>query len=138
VANIITLFITDDDEDDRDFIITALSKESFDCKFIVCENGADLINKLRAVAHLRAHIVLLDLNMPVMNGYETLKVIKNDSALGCIPVIILTSSSKPDDEQYCYDLGCNVFLRKPLSLDGYDTLAVNIISFAKANANSCA
>jgi len=137
VANIITLFITDDDEDDRDFIISALSKESFDCKFVVCENGADLISKLTEVAHLRSHIVLLDLNMPVMNGYETLKIIKTDPVLSCMPVIILTSSSKPDDEHYCYGLGCNVFMRKPLSLDGYESLASNIISFAKANADSC-
>ena len=113
MANVITLFITDDDEDDRDFIITALSKESFDCNFIICENGADLISKITAVAHLRAHIVLLDLNMPVMNGYETLRIIKTDPLFNCIPVIILTSSSKPDDEQYCYDLGCNIFMRKP-------------------------
>ena len=80
MANIITLFITDDDEDDRDFIITALSRDNFECKFVTCENGADLINKITAIAHLRGHIVLLDLNMPVMDGYETLKVIKNDPA----------------------------------------------------------
>jgi CheY-like chemotaxis protein len=137
MANIITLLITDDDEDDREFIITALMKENFDCKFISCENGADLISKLKAVAHLKAHTVLLDLNMPVMNGYEALKLIKRDPLLQCVPIIILTSSSKPDDEHYCYELGCNIFMRKPLSLTGYDSLADNIISFAKANANSC-
>ncbi len=138
MANVITLFITDDDEDDREFIINALSRENFDCKFIVCENGADLLSKLKAIFRHKGHIVLLDLNMPVMNGYDALKVIKQDPALSCIPVIILTSSSKPDDEQYCLDLGCNVFMRKPLSLNGYEILAESIISFAKANADSCA
>ncbi len=60
-------------------------------------------------------LILLDLNMPKKNGYETLREIKNHPVLKRIPVVIMTISSAPEDVILCYTLGANSFITKPLA-----------------------
>ena len=67
----------------------------------------------------RQLLVLLDLNMPVMDGYEVLAALKGDGATRRIPVIVLTTTDVPEDVQRCYDLGCNVFITKPVEFDAF-------------------
>lgn len=64
-------------------------------------------------------LVLLDLNMPVMDGYEVLAALKTDAATRRIPVIVLTTTDVPEDVQRCYDLGCNVFITKPVEFEAF-------------------
>ena len=76
----------------------------------------------QAMAHLRAAetppgLVLLDLNLPRMDGREVLTQVKGDPSLREIPVIILTTSSAPTDVALAYERGANAFVRKPLGLD---------------------
>ena len=66
----------------------------------------------------RPGLVLLDLNMPGMDGRKTLEVIKQDDTLKQIPVIILTTSSDERDIQACYQTGANTYVQKPVSFDG--------------------
>ena len=124
------LYITDDDADDRLFLTEALSMQGFHGKILTFENGEQLIAHLSAVNDLAGRLVLLDLNMPVKDGYETLKELRNNKNVSGIPIIILTSSSRAEDEQSCYKLGCNDFKEKPLSVSGYDTLARDIMCFS--------
>ncbi len=62
-------------------------------------------------------LILLDLNMPKMNGAETLEKIKNNSELKNIPVIVLTTSKAEEDIINSYDLGVNSFITKPVSFE---------------------
>jgi CheY-like chemotaxis protein len=76
----------------------------------------------QALAHLRSTetppgLVLLDLNLPRMDGREVLAEVKGDPALRAIPVIILTTSSAPKDVELAYSRGANAFMRKPLGMD---------------------
>ena len=59
-------------------------------------------------------VVLLDINMPVMDGYEVLERLREQTHTRHLPVIMLTTAESPDDVTRCYELGCNLFLRKPV------------------------
>ncbi|HLY27764.1 MAG TPA: response regulator [Aggregatilineales bacterium] len=59
-------------------------------------------------------LVLLDLNLPVLDGYQVLKRLKSDKRTKLIPVVILTSTEDPREVSRCYELGCNVYVPKPM------------------------
>lgn len=67
----------------------------------------------------RPNIILLDLNMPKINGKKVLEDIKNNSELANIPVIVFTTSSDEMDISQCYKLGANSYIHKPVSLERF-------------------
>lgn len=64
-------------------------------------------------------LILLDLNLPGLDGKEVLNIIKKDETLNKIPVIILTTSSAPEDIENCYKIGANSYIQKPVGLDKF-------------------
>lgn len=66
-----------------------------------------------------ALLVLLDLNLPDMSGLDILARIKADDAMRRVPVIVLTTTDDKQEIQRCYDLGCNVYITKPVEYDGF-------------------
>ena len=96
------------------------------CNPIVwCKSGRDALDFLKqegahkdASNSSRPGLVLLDLNMPGMDGRKTLEVIKQDDTLKQIPVIILTTSADERDIEACYQTGANTYVQKPVSFDG--------------------
>ena len=71
-------------------------------------------------------LLLLDLKMPRMNGFEVLEAIKKDAGLKRIPVIVLTSSNRGLDVDRAYDLGCNSFIVKPVNYDSFLKAVIQI------------
>ena len=71
-------------------------------------------------------LLLLDLKMPRMNGFEVLEVIKKDAGLKRIPVIVLTSSNRGLDVTRAYDLGCNSYIVKPVNYDNFLKAVIKI------------
>ena len=64
-------------------------------------------------------LVLLDLNLPVMDGYQVLQRMKADECMKRIPVIVLTTTDDPREVTRCYDLGCNVYITKPVDYEQF-------------------
>ncbi|RMG87640.1 MAG: response regulator [Chloroflexi bacterium] len=64
-------------------------------------------------------LVLLDLNMPVLDGYQVLKAMKSDARTRNIPVIILTTTDDTREVERCYELGCSVYITKPVDYDQF-------------------
>ena len=64
-------------------------------------------------------IILLDLNLPDMSGIDILKRIKENEHLRVSPVVVLTTTDDKSDIQRCYDLGCNVYITKPVDYDKF-------------------
>ena len=64
-------------------------------------------------------LVLLDLNLPELDGYEVLKRIKGDVRTRAIPVIILTTTDNPREIDRCYEMGCNVYVTKPVDYEAF-------------------
>ena len=109
------IFLTEDDDDDREVFKIALHDIDETIKFEFATNGKETIERLKDCNTL-PDIIFLDLNMPIMNGFECLSALKNDSRLVTLPVVIFTTSSNPLDVQATHQLGANVFLIKPVSI----------------------
>ncbi len=121
----ITILLADDDEDDRLMTRDALRDARLhnDLRFVI--DGVDLLDYLhRRGRHAnptdspRPGLILLDLNMPRMDGREALAAIKADPALRSIPVVVLTTSKDTQDVASTYDLGVNAFITKPVTYLG--------------------
>jgi CheY-like chemotaxis protein len=106
------IFIADDDEDDRYLFTNALREidETIQCEFAT--DGKNALTILKNVSQL-PDVLFLDLNMPILNGLECLRKLKNDIRLNQLPVVIFTTSQNPEDIEITYRLGANVFFSKP-------------------------
>jgi CheY-like chemotaxis protein len=121
----ITILLADDDEDDRLMTRDALRDARLHNDLRTVIDGVDLLQYLRregkyadARESPRPGMILLDLNMPRMDGREALAEIKQDPELRSIPVVILTTSKAEEDVIRSYDLGVNSFITKPVTFLG--------------------
>ncbi len=120
----ITILLADDDEDDRLMTRDALRDARLhnDLRFVV--DGVDLLDYLHRRGPYangdapRPGLILLDLNMPRMDGREALEELKRDPKLRSIPVVVLTTSKAEEDIVRSYDLGVNSFITKPVTFLG--------------------
>ena len=126
------VFLVDDDLDDIEIVQEALYRNNYKGEVGMAANGKVLMDQLSAAKtekHKKPDLILLDLNMPLKNGFEVLTELKSHPNLRSIPVIVLTASSNKQDEIKCFELGCNMFWNKPSSMDEYDTLVSLVINF---------
>lgn len=123
--NAITILMADDDEDDC-FLVEKAFKASRLCNDLrFVGDGEELMDYLyRRGAFAgegkapRPGLILLDLNMPKMDGREALKEVKGNPAFRDIPVVVLTTSKDEEDVLRSYDLGANSFITKPVTFEG--------------------
>jgi len=120
--NSITILVAEDDPDDRLLVREALEDIRLCNQLNFVADGRELIDFLRAKGDYADRagqplpsILLLDLNMPRMDGREALKIIKTDPALRQLPVVVLTTSKAEEDIYRTYDLGVNSFITKPVT-----------------------
>jgi len=122
----VVLLIAEDDDDD--FLLTreALEGSHLLNTLYRVKNGEELLDCLLHRGTYagdgvvpRPALILLDLNMPKMDGREALKKIKEHPDLRRIPVVVLTTSDAEEDIAKTYDLGVNSFIRKPVSFDEF-------------------
>ena len=122
----ITILICDDDEDDRMLTQRALEDAHISNALRFVEDGEELLDYLYQRNDYggemgkapRPGLILLDLNMPNMDGREALKVIKEDETLRDIPVVVLSTSGLDEDIVRSYKLGVNSFITKPVTFSG--------------------
>src|SRR6185369_504496 len=91
------VLLVDDDDDDQVMFLDALGEISNDVECITMNNGVEAIKSLKILRPLPS-IIFLDLNMPLMNGFECLKHLKKDEQYKKIPVVIFTTSNSPEDQ----------------------------------------
>ncbi|MBX9603723.1 MAG: response regulator [Bryobacteraceae bacterium] len=94
-------------------------------------DGGEAIRVLDAFRESGAacDLLLLDLNAPVMSGYEVLQHVRSDPRLKCIPVVVLSGSTNPDDIERCYSCGANSYVGKPESIDEVFALTRQLVSY---------
>ena len=121
----ISFLIADDDADDRMLIEDAFVECCLSNQRDYVEDGQELLDYLRAKGEWADRdpsdlpgVILLDLNMPRMDGRTALSHIKDDPVLKRIPVVVLTTSKAEEDIYRTYDLGVNSFISKPVTFDG--------------------
>ena len=117
------ILLVDDNPDDIMIAKRAFAKAQIHNKVYVTEDGEKAIQFLRKEGKYKdvptSGLVILDLNMPKVDGFEVLKTIKSDEKLKSIPIIVLTSSSRSEDIERAYKLGCNSFIVKPASFEDF-------------------
>jgi CheY-like chemotaxis protein len=120
----ITILMADDDDDDRELAREALAESRVLNDLYSVNDGAELLEFLRHEGTYtsenapRPDLILLDLNMPKVDGREALAALKDDSRFRSIPVVILTTSRAEEDVVRSYDLGANSFISKPVTFAG--------------------
>jgi CheY-like chemotaxis protein len=105
------ILLVEDDEDDQLIFLDALQEisSSVECKTV--NNGLEAIVYLKSAPETPS-LIFLDLNMPLMNGFEFLSLIKKDNRFREIPVIIFTTSDDPLDKKRTKELGADSFFTK--------------------------
>lgn len=108
------ILLVEDDQVDAMTVKRALNEIRVTNKLNIVENGAEALSFLRKSENKDPCIILLDLNMPKMNGIEFLKIVKQDKTLKRIPVVVLTTSEEEQDRINSFDLGVAGYMQKPV------------------------
>ena len=128
----VSILLVEDDHGHARLIEMNLRRAGVSNPIIHCDNGQKAVDFLVKESNDREGrplqlIVLLDLVLPVLDGYEVLKTIKNNERTKSIPVIVLTTTDDPSEVSRCYQLGCNLFITKPVE---YITKPVHYETFS--------
>ncbi|MDZ4850594.1 MAG: response regulator [Pirellulaceae bacterium] len=130
---IITILMADDDADDRQMTKDAFVENRLtnDLRFV--ENGVELMDYLYRRGNYsdpeqspRPGLILLDLNMPKMDGREALAEIKKDLNLRTIPIVVLTTSKQEEDIHRSYELHANSYITKPVTFEQLVTVIKDV------------
>ena len=116
------ILLVEDNEGDIVLTLEALSDAKLKNQVSVVRDGAealDYLNDRKTTPHLLPDLILLDINLPKIDGKEVLQTIKNDHALKKIPVVMLTTSSSELDITDSYNLHANCFITKPVDLNKF-------------------
>ncbi|MDD5300139.1 MAG: response regulator [Gallionella sp.] len=108
------ILLVEDDQVDVMTVKRALKEIHVTNPVVNRENGEEALKYLRDSKSVKPCIILLDLNMPIMNGIEFLQVVKQDARLRRIPVVVLTTSEEQQDKVNSFDLGVAGYMAKPV------------------------
>ncbi|XID94764.1 response regulator [Paenibacillaceae bacterium WGS1546] len=105
----ITLLLVEDNEMNRDMLSRRLARKGYEVL-----TAGDGLEGMRLATERQPDLVLMDLSLPVMDGWEAIRRLKAGPATGGIPVIALTAHAMSDDERSAYEAGCDDFDTKPI------------------------
>lgn len=108
----ICVFIADDDEDDRYLLARAFAQHLPECPVQFFQDGLALLEGIKCT---QPQLILLDLNMPRFNGFETLDYLRTQPQYDDIPIVILTTSEAESDRRRAQTLGADLFITKPIN-----------------------
>jgi two-component system, chemotaxis family, response regulator Rcp1 len=119
----IHILLAEDNDGDVFLVRRALEKQGLQHELTVAKNGEEailLLNRAGSDPNFEApDLIVLDLNLPKVDGTQVLLRIRKTATLGSIPVIILTSSDSPKDRESALELGANMYFRKPTDLQSF-------------------
>ncbi|QJD80077.1 response regulator [Spirosoma rhododendri] len=133
--NDLLIYLVDDDEDDRLLLRQAFRQHPALCQINEFIDGIELIKQLEQVPEGQyPNLILLDLNMPRIDGFDVLKIIKQRSDWHMIPVVILTTSDEQRDRQRSIELGADDYMVKPPSYSMLRSIIDRGIAIARQDA----
>jgi len=125
------IMLAEDDADEREFFQEALESLGVEFRLEIFRNGKELVTALNQCTALECYpdIVFLDLNMPILNGWETLKEIRAEEQFKGVPIIaILTTSNSENDKRAAFEKGADAFISKPTSFDSLKVLIAKALN----------
>ena len=147
--NAVPVLLVEDDPDDVEITKRAFLKGRIINPLYVVRDGEEAIEFLKHTGRYamserapKPGLILLDLNMPRMDGREVLRIVKSDPALKRIPVVVLTTSNEEGDIFKCYDSGANTYMTKPVDFQKFIEAVITIgkywFCFAETPKNGAA
>jgi CheY-like chemotaxis protein len=132
-----TILWADDDPDDLALMREALQQTDQRFELVEAHNGRKALDYLDLVKHQKDFpcLIVLDLNMPVLNGRDTLAIIKSEEEYHSIPVVVFTTSGNEADRAFCSRFGVDM-LTKPPSFEGLKQVAQKIVSLCAIEINA--
>ena len=128
-----TILLVEDSPDDVKLTMRALRKNNILNEVVVAEDGEKALDYLMGTGaykdrdlSLMPEVVLLDLNLPKIDGHEVLRRIRADSRTKLLPVVVLTTSSEDIDRLRSYEFGANSFISKPVDFDQFSEAIRNL------------
>jgi CheY-like chemotaxis protein len=121
----VTIVMIEDDEGHARLIERNIRRSGINNEIVAFANGTAALNYLfgrdREGAERKgeALLILLDLNLPDMTGLDILRQVKESRSLKCVPVVVLTTTDDAQEIKRCYELGCNVYITKPVNYDSF-------------------
>jgi len=116
------IIMVEDDEGHARLIEKNLRRAGISNEMVHLDDGNKVIDYFFGDQTKLPHdkmLILLDLNLPGIDGYEVLKRLKDDKHTHTIPIIVLTTTDNPTEIERCYELGCNVYVTKPIEYDAF-------------------
>lgn len=121
---VVTILMVEDDEGHARLIEKNIRRAGVKNAIMPFPSGRSALNYLDRIAAGKemadsAYLMLLDLNLPDMSGTDILRRIKSDERIRRMPIIVLTTTDDKVEIERCYDLGCNVYITKPVNYDSF-------------------
>lgn len=116
----VTILLVEDDPGHARLIVKNLRRAGITNQIVILEDGQKALDCLFGEGEYASQrptepfLVLLDLNLPVLDGYQVLERLKSDKRTLHIPVFVLTTTDDPQEIRRCYEMGCNVYVIKPV------------------------
>ncbi len=123
------IVVVEDNPADAKVLRVAMHRTDPSIELILLEDGEKALEFFGDAKRPYCALVLLDLNLPIVSGFEVLKHLKSDSVLKTVPVVVLSGSSNPDDIERCYQLGANSYLCKPAGIEAVFAMAAEIVRY---------
>lgn len=121
----LTLVLAEDDEGHANLVQRNLRRAGFVNEVVHVKDGQEALDYFRGEGQYQGQVLqgfvllLLDINMPRVDGVEVLRRLKADPATSKVPIIILTTTDDPREVERCYELGCSVYLSKPVEYESF-------------------
>jgi CheY-like chemotaxis protein len=120
------ILLVEDNPDDQELALLAFKEANITSKIITCSDGEEALDYLFATgmyadrdARIMPEVMLLDLKLPKVDGFEVLKRVREDPRTKLLPVVVLTTSSEQKDLVESYQLGTNSYIRKPVDFSKF-------------------
>jgi len=127
------ILLVDDNRSDAELAKLGFDQVSMTVQLHHVLNGVECMAFLRKQGQYAdaptPDLVLLDLNMPCMNGFEVLEELQRDKGLQCFPVVVMTTSDLEQDIARAYQLGCQSYIVKPMSFDSFASLLQTLADY---------
>lgn len=127
MINWTTIYLADDDADDRLLLTEAIKTVDPDINIVETENGQELLTVLQSENLPVKSLIILDMNMPKMNGLETLANLRSVPFLASLPAVMLSTSGNAEMIEFAKQLGAIHYFIKPSTMDGLLDLSRKLI-----------
>jgi CheY-like chemotaxis protein len=119
------IILVDDDSDDLFLLGQVILAQYPSCQLITCSNGQEFIHFMER-SPILPDLVLLDINMPIMDGFEALALLRQKSRYESTPVVMFTTSNQVSDRQQAAELKAVDFITKPTTLEQYNQIVLRL------------